>query len=112
MCNCCFQTSASNSESPAVFLSYQWGKQPQIRSLYARLTGLGLSCWMDIHQMGGGDSLYDKIDRGVRGCQVVVSCITHKYSLSANCRREVSAQCCSHLALVTLTLLTEINQSI
>ncbi|KAL3867356.1 hypothetical protein ACJMK2_044565 [Sinanodonta woodiana] len=76
--------------SPEVFLSYQWGKQIQVMALYQRLTGLGFSCWMDIHQMGGGDSLYDKIDKGVRGCKVVVTCVTTKYSISANCRREVS----------------------
>ncbi|KAK3601444.1 hypothetical protein CHS0354_033571 [Potamilus streckersoni] len=76
--------------SPEVFLSYQWGKQTQVMALYQRLTGLGYSCWMDIHQMGGGDSLYDKIDKGVRGCKVVVTCVTPKYSISANCRREVS----------------------
>ncbi|XP_050400000.1 uncharacterized protein LOC126817241 [Patella vulgata] len=77
-------------KSPDVFISYQWGKQKNIMLLYKRLTELGYQCWMDIYQMGGGDSLYDKIDRGIRGCKVVVSCITEKYSLSANCRREVS----------------------
>ena len=79
-----------SDESPLVFLSYQWGKQPQIMALYKRLTSLGYTVWMDIYQMGGGDSLYDKIDRGMRGCKAVISCVTLKYSLSANCRREIS----------------------
>ncbi|XP_060592919.1 uncharacterized protein LOC132747533 [Ruditapes philippinarum] len=77
-------------ESPLVFLSYQWGRQPQVKLLYERLVSRGYTVWMDIFQMGGGDSLYDKIDRGMRGCKVVVSCVTPKYALSANCRREIS----------------------
>jgi hypothetical protein len=40
--------------------------------------------------MGGGDSLYFKIDHGIRNCSVVISCVTLKYSLSANCRKEIA----------------------
>ena len=75
---------------PDVFISYQWGVQRDIIALYNKLSGMGLTVWLDVHQMGGGDSLYDKIDNGIRNCKVVVSCITTKYGLSANCRKEVA----------------------
>ncbi|XP_005098116.2 uncharacterized protein LOC101850562 [Aplysia californica] len=92
------------AETPDVFISYQWGKQPNIIKLYERLTSLGFTCWLDIKQMGGGDSLYDKIDRGLRGSRVVLSCVTQKYSLSANCRREVSLADALKKPLVPLLL--------
>ncbi|ESP00619.1 hypothetical protein LOTGIDRAFT_157899 [Lottia gigantea] len=94
-----------DDKSPDVFISYQWDKQKNIMLLYKKLTELGYHCWMDIYQMGGGDSLYDKIDRGVRGSKVVISCVTEKYSLSANCRREVSL--CDSLKRPIIPLLLE-----
>ncbi|XP_025077779.1 LOW QUALITY PROTEIN: uncharacterized protein LOC112554280 [Pomacea canaliculata] len=92
--------------APEVFISYQWGRQPQVVRLYRALTSQGFTCWLDIMQMGGGDSLFDKIDKGVRGCRVVVSCVTPKYALSANCRREVSLADALKKPLVPLLLET------
>lgn len=77
-------------DHPEIFISYQWDKQKQVLKLYEKLTNLGLKCWLDIYQMGGGDSLYFKIDEGIRNCAVVISCVTMKYSQSANCRKEIA----------------------
>jgi hypothetical protein len=75
---------------PEIFISYQWDKQKDIINLYTILTNMGLSVWLDINQMAGGDSLYEKIDSGLRNCDVVISCVTTKYGLSANCRKEIA----------------------
>lgn len=82
--------SSLGGKPPEVFISYQWDKQKQIINLYKKLTGTGLTVWLDVHQMAGGDSLYDKIDRGIRNCCLVISCVTTKYGLSANCRKEIA----------------------
>ncbi|XP_035665274.1 uncharacterized protein LOC118408572 [Branchiostoma floridae] len=74
----------------AVFLSYQWDHQDKVLLLHDRLQERGYSCWMDIKQMGGGDSLYEMMDKGIRGAKVVVSCVTPPYAESKNCRDEVA----------------------
>lgn len=75
---------------PQIMISYQWDRQKDILALYKRLTHLGYKCWLDIFQMGGGDSLFEKIDTGIRNAKCILACITPKYTLSINCRREMS----------------------
>ena len=76
--------------SPQVMISYQWDRQADIVKLYNHLTQLGYRCWLDIFQMGGGDSLFEKIDTGIRNAKCVIACVTPKYIKSINCRREMS----------------------
>ncbi|CAF1064963.1 unnamed protein product [Adineta steineri] len=75
---------------PQVMISYQWDYQNDIIILYNKLTQLGYRCWLDIFQMGGGDSLFEKIDTGIRHAKCIISCVTPKYTKSINCRREMA----------------------
>ena len=74
---------------PAVFISYQWGHQQEVKLLQRHLQMAGYESWMDIGQMGGGDKLYAKIDQGIRAAKVIIACVTEKYAQSPNCNREV-----------------------
>lgn len=82
---------AKENESPVaqVFLSYQWETQDQVRSLRDHLERLGYACWMDVGQMGGGDHLNAKIEKGLRNCKVVIAFLTPHYVASELCTREL-----------------------
>ena len=62
----------------------------------------GLTCWMDIGQMGGGDSLYTRwpvaaagpptaarIYQGISTCRVLLCCLSPKSLVSDYCTKEV-----------------------
>ncbi|GFR68737.1 protein neuralized [Elysia marginata] len=83
------QAKEHDLDRPQIFISYQWDVQDQVAALRDHLERSGFSCWMDIGQMGGGDQLSTKIDQGLRGCKLVVACITPKYTASHLCNREL-----------------------
>ena len=81
---------ASRPAPPQVFVSYQWDSQAEVLLLRNELDLAGLSCWMDLGQMGGGDRLYNEIYKGIYQCQVVICCLTPRYAVSESCCKEIS----------------------
>lgn len=53
-----------------VFISYHWDNQDEVLLLRSSLDQAGISCWMDVGQIGGGDFLYNQIYKGIHSCQV------------------------------------------
>lgn len=89
-------------EPKEVFISYQWDIQDWVRVLRDKLEKSGITCWMDIGQMGGGDALFAEIDAGMRGAKVVISCVTPKYTKSENCQRELTLADCLKKPIIPL----------
>ncbi|CAN8004517.1 unnamed protein product, partial [Ixodes hexagonus] len=55
---------------PPVFISYQWDAQDVVLNIRQHLEFSGFPCWMDVGQVGGGDSLYGKIYEGISRAKV------------------------------------------
>lgn len=74
---------------PSVFISYQWDSQTEVIRIRQYLEEHKISCWMDIGQMGGGDSLYQKVYQAINNCRVVLCCLSPKFVISDWCVKEV-----------------------
>jgi hypothetical protein len=75
---------------PPVFISYQWNSQAMVSQLKGRLEEAGYSCWMDVGQMGGGQDLYSKVDKGIRGAKVILCCMNQEYAKLDTCVGQVN----------------------
>ena len=60
------------------FISYSHADKSFARRLHDQLQGQGIRCWLDEHQMLGGDDIYEQVDRGIRLWDKVVLCCSEE----------------------------------
>ncbi|CAF2897940.1 unnamed protein product [Rotaria sp. Silwood2] len=89
---------------PQIIISYQWDCQKDILHLYKQLTQLGYQIWLNIFQMGDGDSLLYKYNIAIQQSLCLLVCITPKYMKSINCQREISLANTFHKPIIPLLL--------
>ncbi|KAJ1529064.1 hypothetical protein HK096_009480, partial [Nowakowskiella sp. JEL0078] len=70
-----------------IMLSYNWGHQNTVLKMRDSLAKRGFKVWMDVELMSG--NVYTKMAEAVLGSRVIVSCVTHAYENSFNCKREL-----------------------
>ncbi|CAL1544121.1 unnamed protein product, partial [Lymnaea stagnalis] len=61
-----------------------WGDPRKIKEL---LQSKGISCWLDVEQMGQ-EGFFEDIAEGLRKAKVMVACVSDEYANSKNCRME------------------------
>jgi len=77
-------------EKKDVFISYCWANKELVYKIKKDLDSNGISVWLDIDQMQGGNWLYDEIVSGISYSSVIVCFCSPEYIESRNCGIEVS----------------------
>lgn len=109
------------SDHPDIFISYCWQNSQEAvnngtqarhgalgygdpRKIKEFLEKKGLSCWLDIEQMGKY-GLYQEIAIGLQNCKVIVACVSDEYVESDACMMELRfAVCNMDLPLVVVVV--------
>jgi len=74
-----------------VFMSYSWKQKELVRKLHTDLAArLNINIWLDVGQMGGGDTYLENIAKNIRKTTIFVSCVSYDYTTSKNCCSELS----------------------
>jgi hypothetical protein len=73
-----------------LFISYNWAKKKEIKLLSQRLLSRGYTNWLDVDRLGIGTSLDAEIQKGIKGCQVLICCITEYYIKSKTSEKELA----------------------
>ena len=78
------------SRSKEVFISHSSENKAQIKKLIPYLNGKSHSVWFDEYSLKIGDSLNDKIEKGIIEAEIVIFWITEEFLSSDWCIREMN----------------------
>jgi len=76
-------------EKHDIFISYSWADKAVVHKIVGLLEKQGLSCWIDVGEMIGGDQLFAEMDKGITSSRIFIACCSNQYTSSINCQREL-----------------------
>ena len=69
-----------------IMLSYQWDHQELVKKMKAYFESCQMKVWMDITEME--NDINDSMAGAVKDSKVVILCLSKKYEISHNCKKE------------------------
>ncbi len=72
------------------YLSYSWASKSLVDATAARLTSLGVRCWLDTEQIQSGVDVLARVARGVFSSRVVIVFLSPAYLNNSHCNKELS----------------------
>jgi hypothetical protein len=72
-----------------LFISYEWESKELVHQICDDLEKAGFTLWIDRHEVIPGQSIYEKIQKGINKSEVVLAFVTLKYCSSRSCQQEI-----------------------
>ena len=95
---------SQDTSHASIYLSYEWDKQSVVKQLRRGLMSLGYNCWMDVFALSGSEPLVEQAERALHQADIVISCVTTRYSHAEQCRRDVALASTLNKPMVVLVL--------
>jgi hypothetical protein len=82
---------SAGKRRPTAFLTYSHADKEIVKQVAHQLLEQGVNVWYDAHQIGAGDNIADRVDRGVESADFLVFFMSESSLRSAWVTREVDA---------------------
>ncbi|XP_071845676.1 uncharacterized protein [Apostichopus japonicus] len=73
-----------------IFLSYELDMRSKVTDIQHHLTEQDLTCWMDSPEVNATKPRKEVVEDAVRRAQVIVACLSEKYFLSSDSKRQLT----------------------